>query len=1084
MGSKMKKCVAALLLVVAACTFSVTWAAEHVEEFDLSLPRSTLKATLAELSRKTGLGIALLSENVDHGDLVVGPIQGRYSAEAALRLVLNNTNLDFTRVGGRMIVVTAVRHRTDLAETGSSTLAPKFSFMLSADQRLNSGSARDVRQDDSRRQPQPRATAAEDSRAEFTLPEVLVTATTLNRDIRRTRDDIQPYVIYGRETIERSGAQNVEQFLKQRLTMVTSYQSPGQIGGPEGNLSRISLRGLDADETLILIDGHRAAGANLDGTVQQPDLNSIPLAAIERIEVLPTTASAIYGGSATGGVINVVLRRDYSGFETQLTYGNTFDGDASNRRVDLSAGMTFEEGKTNVLVAATYDESFPLRMGERDFLHRGRERLLSNNPGAIYGFFPPLGATTNITSAPTFDPVTFEMTQPLLTLDSGTALGSSITHVPIGYSGAASDAGAAFLANAGHYNLDLANTAQAGGGARQGLLNSPTTKSLTLTLRREFSSRIQGYLDVSGGENSGSFATNNANASFFIPGSAPNNPFEQDIYVTTPMFGADGIYDTKSETRRAVAGVIVKLPGDWQLGADYTWNRVRYSTSSPSGLVLDPLTFTPTADPDVAAGVVDVLRDTNRFPVSFAPYLGVRGVSEPADTILRDTALQVGGPVARLPAGPLTLTARVEHRTETLEPYESTSSTFAGVIDTRFISDQSQETNSLYIEANIPVVSARNSVPGVHDLSLQLAARHDEYDVVSKSSFSSDNPQPTTTTRKDLSSTDPLIGLRYSPLRSVTLRASYGTGFLPPNYLQLLPAQDVVYGPFELAALGLSDPRRGNESLSTLVVSAGGNRDLSPEQSETKSAGVIFNPRAVSELRVSVDWTRIHKTDVITFMGLSQQNLLNESLVPGLVIRGPVPAGDPYGIGPIVGYRQTQFNVANQDVEALDFAVDYGWHTERFGSFSVAMLATHQLENESQIVANAPVVDTIGYVNGLEWQGNLTFSWDMDQWSAAWTSRYYDSYSVGSAGFPNDFFVASQGSETVPSQHYHDVFASYRFGNTGNSMALLSGVQLQLGVRNVFNTKPPVDMASFGTYYSSWGDPRLSSYYLTLRKAF
>jgi len=71
-------------------------------------------------------------------------------------------------------------------------------------------------------------------------------------------------------------------------------------------------------------------------------LNGIPLAAIERIEVLPTTASGIYGGSATGGVINIILKRDFQGFQTRLTYDNTFDTDSAVRRVDLSAGFNLE----------------------------------------------------------------------------------------------------------------------------------------------------------------------------------------------------------------------------------------------------------------------------------------------------------------------------------------------------------------------------------------------------------------------------------------------------------------------------------------------------------------------------------------------------------------------------------------------------------------------------------------------------------------------------------------------------------------------------------------------------------------------
>src|SRR5690606_5082656 len=113
---------------------------------------------------------------------------------------------------------------------------------------------------------------------------------------------------------------------------------------------------LGAGQTLILVDGRRQPGFPSYGNSGQADLNGIPLAAIERIEVLPTTASGIYGGSATGGVVNVVLRRDYQGAEVSVKYEDSFRSDAPNHRVDLAAGFNLFDGKTNVLVAGSYME--------------------------------------------------------------------------------------------------------------------------------------------------------------------------------------------------------------------------------------------------------------------------------------------------------------------------------------------------------------------------------------------------------------------------------------------------------------------------------------------------------------------------------------------------------------------------------------------------------------------------------------------------------------------------------------------------------------------------------------------------------
>src|SRR5262249_27682735 len=147
------------------------------------------------------------------------------------------------------------------------------------------------------------------------IPQVMIRSSrSLDADIERTADDIQPYVVIDREAIRKSGAENVEDLLKTRLSMNYAALSNNQTTGSiTGNRSSIALRGLSADQTLSLIDGRRAGSLVAGGTGTQVDLNAIPLAAIERIEVLPTTASGIYGGSATGGVVNVVLRREYTG---------------------------------------------------------------------------------------------------------------------------------------------------------------------------------------------------------------------------------------------------------------------------------------------------------------------------------------------------------------------------------------------------------------------------------------------------------------------------------------------------------------------------------------------------------------------------------------------------------------------------------------------------------------------------------------------------------------------------------------------------------------------------------------------------
>lgn len=140
-----------------------------------------------------------------------------------------------------------------------------------------------------------------------------------NVDIPRTMDDVQPYYIFDSKTIEQSGAANLEELLRQRLPMNASGASSAQApadGGSYGNASKINLRGLCTDQTLVSVNGRRQAVLSPDW--DQPDINAVPPAAVERIEVLPSSASAIYGGSAIGGIVNIVLKKQYSGGEIRL----------------------------------------------------------------------------------------------------------------------------------------------------------------------------------------------------------------------------------------------------------------------------------------------------------------------------------------------------------------------------------------------------------------------------------------------------------------------------------------------------------------------------------------------------------------------------------------------------------------------------------------------------------------------------------------------------------------------------------------------------------------------------------------------
>jgi iron complex outermembrane receptor protein len=161
---------------------------------------------------------------------------------------------------------------------------------------------------------------------------------TANMDIPRTVNDAQAYYIFDAPAIDRSGVVNLEQFIQRNLPMQTTGFTADQGVTVFGTKSNVNLRGLGSTQTLILVNGRRFSGGNL-GTASSFNLNTVPLGAIDRVEVLPSSASAIYGASAVGGVINIVLKRNYTGGEIKATYQTPTDTDAPIRKLDVNYGF-------------------------------------------------------------------------------------------------------------------------------------------------------------------------------------------------------------------------------------------------------------------------------------------------------------------------------------------------------------------------------------------------------------------------------------------------------------------------------------------------------------------------------------------------------------------------------------------------------------------------------------------------------------------------------------------------------------------------------------------------------------------------
>ncbi|MEL1263043.1 TonB-dependent receptor [Pseudoxanthomonas putridarboris] len=1026
----------ALAVAIAACLPIMVEAAnpEAVREASVrfDIPAGDLAVALERFSTQSGIQ-AMYRQELIAGKKSVA-VKGALVPSDALRQLLSAAGLVYERVNERTYVL-----------KDAPAKAPDKS-----------------RQKEARNQPEGGA----ESGHVTSLAEVLVNGKrSFNADIERTKDDIQPYVVFSKEEIETSMSGNLEEFLSRRLPMSQTMGTAAQdvTTNSRGNRSEFNLRGLGANQTLILINGRRMAGvAQLSGSrMDQPDLNGIPIAMVERVEVLPATASGIYGGSATAGVINVILKSEYKDGSVRFTYDNSFDTDSARQKASFTKGFSLEEGRTQLLLSGSYSESNELLARDRPFLERSRELLLSNlGDSALTRANMMRGNRANFSANP----------GTILTLRNGTSLGSGIGSVPIGYGGYQTDGGAGLVSGAGTFDFSIPESIP---GKANSLISSPTTSSFMGSITREFTDNLRAFVEFGKTRNRTSMGYSTDAYSVTLLPTDAGNPFNNVVSVNFTA-GVSSESEYFSDTDRVNAGFVYKLPGGWAVSVEANRN------SSENKNTRTSIAYDSTAvQAEIRSGAIDVFRDTTMYPIDLSAF-EVENLSAygPSKGSTKEYVVRVGGPIASYAAGSASLTASLATRKDWASSARSR---------TVFYPARGQEVDSAYVEAFVPMVSSSQGIPFVSKLDGQVSVRHDRYATTAIPIGTNLPFDPITGeipayryVTNGVSSTDYTVGLRYAPIEDLTFRGSFGTGFLPPSISQLgkSSSQYSVY---------LIDPMRdGVRTLYSGVenVRGGGDDSLKPETSQSISLGLIYTPSYAEWLRLSVDYIRIRKKDEIATL-TPQQIVDLEAAFPDRVGRGANLPGDPAGwAGVINRIDASSVNVARSNVDAIDFQVDIDRDFGKFGSVHFYGVISKQNELSSRVLESSPWVDRIGYMDGiLPVRGNVGVDWSIGQSTLSMNTQYYDSYHVYASTYPQssrDQVTMWQGSDRIPSQSYADVNYRYSFDR-----GFLSGSWVSFGVRNVFNKMPPI-VASSNPYggYSTFGDPRLRTYVINFEMTF
>lgn len=950
-----------------------------------------------------------------------------------------------------------------------------------------------------------------------------------NLDIPRTSNDVQPYTIINREAIDQSDYTSLSMFLQNELTQNTTNQqfnqgaggnagnsNPPTAGGHTAGIGTVNLRGLGPTQTLLLVDGARIASQSFGGAEIPSNLDQIPLSAIDHIEVLHGSGSAIYGSSAVGGVINIVLKKNYTGGEIDLGYGNYFNTDAPHRTVGMNYGFSIGS-KTHVSLMAGYDVAKSPVLQNETYLIDRIHRVEQNNPAILEGSGVfTLGATPSIVLDTAAVNGFTDVNTKTLTLKNGTSLNALSTYIPAGTSPTTdvNTLNAGLIANAGTQNFNNLSPSVYNG-LNQIMLPFPRNSSFAASIDHQFSDRIETFLDFginqmrlvtlwSGGDGTNTAGVNEA---ITVPGNAPNNPFQENVFISQPWGQAQGMRIINTNlVKYGVAGLLLHLPNNWEGVMEYSLNKANYEN------LYQQLWLNNTAATNVMigsayqliySGVYNPFVDTVAYPQNLNSYIGTNYEWFPSQ--LGDFNMRASGPTFSLPGGPVKATVGFEDRGTFLEqgtfifqqpalPANPPVPAFNALRD--IYPGGASLVKSVYLEAEAPIVAEKNHVPLIDSLDAQIAGRTEFFNTSTDASYT-----PTVPPQKRIwakyTSSNPTYGLKWNPTKTVAFRASYAAGFVPPNPSQLIPNAAAV--PTTSTTI-IFDPKTNTSYTNFQTLALGGNPDLLPQTSKSYNLGVIWTPEwgPLKGLRFNLEFYKIREFNLI--QSISVQSIINTPGLQNEVVRDPTT-------GLITEVITQPHNIAQEYTDGWDASIDYRRPTS-IGVFSLHTSATLIEHLKEPPAPGDPLVEYVEYVNETgpnKLKANATLTWLLGKnWTFGWNTLYYDHYKQqGAPGDPEyggatsytpiTTYLLAQGGNWIPSQMYHNVFASYRFAENGGFWHALDHTTIQVGINDVFNRAPPFDAyqgtpngtAGLGIfYYSNYGNPLLRNYVVKIKKQF
>lgn len=964
-----------------------------------------------------------------------GPVKGAYSAQVALNILLGGTGYSAQFSGDKTVVIRRANTAAVAKQTSGTVLQSEA----------------------------PNSQVSGDD-AGFELEEVVVTGSRIRRSGTTTPT---PVTVLNSEILALNGDTRLADTLNE-LPSIRATQTAGNVNttgdAQEAGTNFLNLRGLGIDRTLVLVNGRRHVGSRPGSAAV--DTNVIPSALVERVEIITGGASAVYGADAVSGVVNLIMKDDFDGLETEARVGVSDEGDGETYFLSVTGGTNFSDDRGNTYFNLTYDKSNRVRASNRNYANENyryapnpastgpddgiADQILFDNTGFIG---TPAGGQV---VGPNFEnfaaqggPFTFDANGNLVSQEIGTLV------LP-------------FLSQGGGF-VDLSQFDLLAVPIKRMLLSGGLTYTLTDNVDFFIDAKFSRSESATDGQPTFGLAGNFAG----IPGAfiLADNPFVpsdlRDILAGDPADASDdlngfwvtrtdvnhGGRQSKSErnTIQIYTGFEGSLTDTLDYVAHYQYGRTDITTEfinerinsnylQQLDAVLDGSGNIVCRDQSGGCVPLNILGPNAATPEAIAySHVDFLTKGELVQQVANLTFTGDSSDMFELSGGPVGYAFGTEYRHESSETEEgvlrNTGDLFgiAPVADTK----GSYDVWEVFGEVNLPLV---RDVAFADEINVEAAIRYANYSTVGNA-----------TTWK--------IGGDWVPVSDIRFRAVLSQAVRAPNIGELFAAIEqsnaFLTDPCDVdfinagsanraancAALGIASDFQSNTDAVTTAILSGGNPDLKEETADTFTIGAVITPSALPGFSLTVDYWDIKIQDAVN--AFPAQAILN-GCVDGDNITNPLCASVTRGSGSNIQSVSSQLiNVASFEASGIDIEARYQHDLGSSGTLNLNLSATYldKLNFFAQERQSDPDREA-GELGDPKWTANFRATYRNDKLTVSLYERMIGNQ-VFDLGEPDEI----RDPNSTGTQFYTDIQARY---------LITDDVEVYAGVNNVFDKAPPL----------------------------